>query len=247
MFRQYTMGRKRSREIWKTYNDVFDNFTIGNLETLSAQGHYDEIITSLAQGKEAHVFLARTKDDDIVAIKIYRLQNCDFNKMYHYISQDPRYNVPRGSKRRIIFEWTRREYRNLQKARECITVPTPYVLKHNIIVMQYIMDGEHPAPKLKDADIEDPQQLYEDVLEQMKRLFEQGIIHGDLSGFNILLSHGQPIFIDFSQSTTTRSLHAKELLERDISNIQSFFKRKGVNVDEQEMYEYITSSTRQGE
>ena len=110
----------RSREEWKTYGNVFDKFTLRNLERLATQGYYEELTGSVALGKEANVFVAQTKEETQVAVKIYRLENCNFNKMYEYIAQDPRYISLKGDKRRIIFAWTQIEYSNLLKASDLL-------------------------------------------------------------------------------------------------------------------------------
>ena len=237
------MGRKKSKEEWKTYGGVFDNHTLADLKKLSSQGHFEEIYSSLALGKEANIYLAKKTSGELVLLKIYRLENCDFNKMYSYIAQDPRYDSLKGNRRRIIFEWTKREYRNLQKARECIKVPTPHAFRNNIIVMEYIGDEKGPAIQLKDADLDDTEQFFDRVVENIQLLYNKGLVHGDLSSFNILVDGHQPIFIDFSQGTMTSSLQAPELLMRDINNITSFFSKRGIEKDPHELYEKITGKT----
>ncbi|MGM5479945.1 MAG: serine protein kinase RIO [Nanobdellota archaeon] len=233
----------RSREEWKTYAGVFDSHTIKNLQKLSAQGHFEELEVSLALGKEANIFLARTKEDNLVVLKIYRLENCDFNKMYSYISQDPRYDLLKGSKRRVIFEWTRREYRNLQLARECIRVPIPYHFKDNIIIMEYVQDDKNPAPQLKNTSLDDPQGFFDLIIEKITDLYAKGLVHGDLSAFNILVEAQQPVFIDFSQSTPTSSNQADELLYRDLKNICIYFKKQGIYLAPEPYFEKITGRT----
>ena len=59
----------------------------------------------------------------------------------------------------------------------------------------------------------------------MKKLYQKGLIHGDLSQFNILNYNEDPIFIDFSQATTTEASNAEELLKRDIKNICHYFHK----------------------
>lgn len=229
----------RSREEWKTYGNVFDAFTLRNLEHLASQGYFEELKGSVALGKEANVFMAKTKDGQQVAIKIYRLENCNFNKMYEYISQDPRYLHLKGDKRRIIFSWTQREYRNLLKARELIRVPTPMTFKDNIVITEFIDENGEAAPQLKNASLENPAQTFEEIIDMMKQLFKTGLVHGDLSEFNILMQHEKPVFIDFSQGTAKDSPNAKELLKRDIENICRFFKKQGVKSSLDEVYSRI--------
>jgi RIO kinase 1 len=233
----------RSREAWKTYGNVFDNFTIRNLQKLMGSGYFEELTTSIALGKEANVFGGETKDGSMVAVKIYRLENCNFNKMYEYISQDPRYLDLKGQRRKIIFAWTQREYRNLLKAREVIRVPTPLTFKHNIIVMEYVTDGTAAAPQLKDVNFEEFETVFDQIIVMMKKLFEVGLVHGDLSEFNILIEGNDPVFIDFSQSTAVEAQNASELLKRDVTVLCRFFKKRGVERDVQTIYDSIVKKT----
>ncbi len=229
----------RSREAWKTYGNVFDAFTIRNLQKLIASGYFEELTSSIALGKEANVFGGETKDEGMVAVKIYRLENCNFNKMYEYISQDPRYIDLKGQRRKIIFAWTQREYRNLLKAREVIRVPTPLTFKHNIIVMETIYDGDKIAPQLKNVDFEEYETVFDQIIEMIKKLFGAGLVHGDLSEFNILIEGHDPVFIDFSQSTAIDSPNAPELMRRDIEVLCRFFTKRGVERDPQEIYNAV--------
>ncbi len=230
----------RSREIWKTYGNVFDQHSERLLHKLAAQGYFEELTSSLALGKEANVFVAVTKDGSFVAVKIYRLENCNFNKMYEYISQDPRYLNLKGQKRRIIFTWVQREYRNLLRAREKIRVPTPLVCKDNILIMEYINEGNTPAPQLKDVKLTHPQETFHAIIKAVKGLYAQGLVHGDLSAHNILLQQGKPVFIDFSQTTSIESPNAKELLLRDLTNVCVFFKKQGLKRNPTKLLEEIT-------
>jgi RIO kinase 1 len=223
------MAVNRSREEWKIYNNVFDKFTLALLRKLSGQGYFEELESPLAMGKEANVFIASTKSDKIVIVKIYRLENCNFNKMLTYIRQDPRYITLRKNKRDIVFNWVQREFRNLMIAREAIKVPTPIISKYNVIVMEAI--GDPIAPELKNQAPIDPQDFLDKILKNIKLLWKQGLVHGDLSAFNILNDSEEPIFIDFSQATTTKSSDAKDLLLRDLKNIAAFFKKLSIDLD----------------
>lgn len=66
----------------------------------------------------------------------------------------------------------------------------------------------------------------------MRKLYKEGLIHGDLSSFNILNYRDKPYFIDFSQATLTKTPNSEELLERDVRNICDFFKKRGVECEE---------------
>lgn len=219
------------REAWKTYGNVFDAFTLRTLFKLSSEGHFDELGGPISIGKEANVFVA-SKGREKVVIKIYRIATCNFRKMFDYIKTDPRYLGLRRHKRRIIFAWTQREYRNLLKAREAgVSVPTPIAWRNHILVLGYIGDAE-PALRLKDLPPQDPDDFCKRIVMNMKRLCLAGLVHGDLSPFNILNYHERPVFIDFSQCNSNDSPLADELWARDIKNIAQTCKRLGVAIEE---------------
>ncbi len=217
-----------SREAWKTYKNVFDASTEAHLIKLQAQGHFDELLSPLTLGKEANVFTAK-KGDEIVIIKIYRTMNCNFNKMHEYLIGDERYMNIKSQKRKVIFSWVQREFANLFLAREFVRVPTPHTFRENLIVMDFIgsPDGT-PAPMLKDAVPKNPQLFYEECRTALDTLRKGGLVHGDFSAFNILNHDEKPVFIDFSQATTTKSPRAAELFARDIENLNIFFEKHGV-------------------
>ncbi|MBW2997679.1 serine protein kinase RIO [Candidatus Woesearchaeota archaeon] len=232
---------KITREKFKTWGNVFDQFTLRNLFELSSKGHFLEVKSPVSIGKEANVFTAETKQGKLIIVKIYRLETCDFNKMYDYIKYDARYLNLKAKRREIIFSWAQREFRNLMKAREAgVRVPLPIQCKNNILLMEYIGDAE-PAPKLKDAYPDDPEKFASKIIDYMKKLYKAQLVHGDLSEFNILNWNEKPVFIDISQGTITRSMNAEELLERDIKNMCRFFKKIGVEKGVEEVKGFITS------
>jgi len=211
------------KEKFKTYGNVFDQFTMRNLFKLKSQGYFDDVKSPISIGKEANIFSAVKKDGSQVILKIYRLENCDFNRMYDYIKFDPRYLQVKKQKRKIIFAWAQREFRNLLKARENgVKVPTPHTFKDNILVLEFIGKKE-VAPKLKDSIPRNKQKFLDKVIENMKKLHRADLVHGDLSSFNILNLDENPVLIDFSQASPLSSMNAEELFERDVKNIAHFF------------------------
>jgi len=220
------------QERFKTLSGVFDEFTNRNLFELQSHGYFDELISPLFVGKESNVFLAK-QEDKIVIVKIYRIQNCDFNIMFSYIKQDIRYQHLNKHRRQIILAWVQREYRNLIKAEHArINSPKSIAIKNNVIVEEMI---GAPAPQLKDAVPDHPEEFLNEIIVQVRRLYKFGLIHGDLSAFNILNFNEKPYLIDFSQSTLIKTPNSEELLERDIKNVLQFFKKVGIKRDLQEV------------
>lgn len=233
---------KKFRERFKTLNDVFDQFTIRNLFVLGSRDFFDEeTLSPVSIGKESNVFSAMHGGERVI-VKIYRLETGDFNRMFDYIKPDPRY-LSLGRKRRdVIFAWSQREYRNLLAAREAmVKAPLPVAFLKNILVMSLIGDDE-PAPKLKDAVPERPKEFFDAVVDNMRRFYRHGFVHGDLSKFNILNYNETPVLIDFSQASPLRSPLTEKMLKRDVHNVCEFFRKLGVKVDEAKVCRSITTA-----
>ncbi len=225
--------KSRPREKFKTWGDVFDQFTQKTIYKLITRGHFEGLESPISIGKESNVFSALKKDGTRVMVKIYRLETCDFNRMYDYIKDDPRFLNLKKGKRNIVFLCVQREYRNLFKAREAnVSVPTPLTFYNNVLVLEFIGDNNVIAPKLKDAYPKNPKEFFKKIVTNMKKLHKAGLVHADLSAFNILNYNEKPVFIDFSQCTTLDSPRANEYLDRDVRNVCNFFKKNGLDVDE---------------
>ena len=202
--------KSKPKEDFKTWGDVFDSFTQRTVYKLITQGHFEGLESPISIGKESNVFSALKKDGTRVMVKIYRLETCNFNRMIEYIKDDPRITSLKGGKRNTIFAWVQREYRNLLKAREAnVSVPTPFTFSNNVLVLEFIGDDGMIAPKLKDEIPKNPGDFFDKILLNMKKLHKAGLVHADLSAFNILNYNERPVFIDFSQCTTLKSSMAK--------------------------------------
>ena len=97
------------------------------------------------------------------------------------------------------------------------------------IVMEYIGD-EEPAPMLKDQAPEDPEAFLGKTVEAVRQLYAAGVVHADLSAFNILNYNEKPVLIDLSQATLTRAPMAETYLKRDLQTLCTYFKKIGVDV-----------------
>ena len=228
----------KHKEAWKTFAQVFDHFTELALHKLISKGVIDGLIGQTSIGKEANVFLAQAKDKTVI-VKIYRLSTCDFNRMYTFIRTDPRFPKLNRQRRKVVFAWAQREFRNLLKAREAgVRVPTPILHLSNILVMELVGDAM-PAAKAKDQLPKNPDEFIQDIISQMRKLYKAGLVHGDLSPFNILNHHEKPFIIDMSQSTTPEDPNAKEFLDRDTKNIAIFAKKIGVELTADEILQKV--------
>jgi len=228
-------------EKFKTMHNVFDEFTNKTLFKLISEGYFEGLESPISIGKEANIFSAKRKDSSRVMVKIYRLEACDFNRMYDYIKEDPRYTDIRGKKRKIIFFWVQREYRNLLKAREAgVNVPIPLAFQNNVLVLEFVGREDLIAHRLSVDEPKNPKEFFNKTLENMKKLYKAGLVHADLSPFNILNNNQEPVFIDFSQATTLNNSRADEFLKRDIKNITTYFKKLGLKLEEEKILKKIT-------
>lgn len=228
-----------SREEYKTYKHVFDSFTNTTVLKLISKGHLDGLEGPVSTGKEANIFSAQAQGER-VAVKIYRINTCDFNKMYQYLRADPRIKIEHN-RRKVVLLWAQREYRNLLKAREAgVRVPIARAILNNVLVMEFI-GNEQAAPKLKDAKPKNLQKFFDAVIKNMQKLHAAGLVHTDLSSFNILNHEEEPVFIDLSQATVFDNPNAEEYFNRDVKNVCAYFRKNGLDVDEEAVKKKIMS------
>ncbi len=225
----------------KVSENVFDEVTLLALYKLVHKKWITAIGGSISTGKEANVFLGE-REDQAVAIKIYRIQSANFTTMSSYVTGDRRFSHVKKSKKELIFAWTRKEFSNLARAKEAgLPVPEPLVWDRNILIMSFLGEGECPYPQLRSAEIDNPAQVYENIMAMIDTLYNKAeLVHGDLSEFNILYSD-QPYLIDMGQSVTRDHPRALQFLMRDIRNMNRFFKKKGCEVKtEYEIFNAVT-------
>ena len=208
---------------------VFDKRTLMDLYSMASKGVIDALGGSICTGKEANIFRAIVGSREL-ALKIYRISTSNFNVMQDYLHGDPRFGSVKGTKRAIVAAWTRKEYRNLLRAEEVgVRVPHPIAMKENILVMDLVGKGDHVAPPLKNVELDsgEAERIYQKIVEYMSLLYNQaGLVHADLSEFNILYDDGEPVIIDMGQSVTLDHPKARRFLERDVANITHYFQKK---------------------
>lgn len=219
-------------------SEVFDNITLKTLYKLANQGYLQILNGAISTGKEANVFKGIDDNGNFVAVKIYRVITSDFKKMQDYIQGDPRFKVNTSNKRQVINTWVNKEFRNLKRACEYgVRVPRPITAKNNVLVMEFIGDTEgNPAPLMKNSKISNPQKVADKIIKYVKILYKDAkLVHGDLSGYNILIEDDEPIIIDISQGVVVDHPLAEELLNRDIVNLFKDFKKLGIEISEDEI------------
>ncbi|MBA3045738.1 MAG: serine protein kinase RIO [Candidatus Thermoplasmatota archaeon] len=226
----------------KTYDEVFDRDTLMLLYDLMTNEVIDELDFPIATGKEGNVFRATTHSDNFLAVKIYRMSNATFNNIQKYIAGDERFRNMGKNRRRIIHTWAQKEYRNLERMYAAgIRVPKPIVCTKNIIVMEFIGADGTPALHLRQVELEDPQTVYEQLLENMRLIHcEAKLVHADFSEYNVLMLGQEPVIIDVGQAVLLTHPNAFEFLQRDVKNLARYFRKYDLTLDEKDMMKTIT-------
>jgi RIO kinase 1 len=98
---------------------------------------------------------------------------------------------------------------------------------------------EERARRLAEVNVENPETAYEVVSEYMRRLHAAGLVHGDLSEYNLIVHDGELVVIDLGQAVTVHHPNADDFLARDCRNVASFFTRQGYDVDPDELRAFV--------
>ena len=174
------------------------------------------------------------------ALPIYRINASDFREMGEYLEGDPRFEEVAGNKKAVVMAWVRKEFANLKRARAAgVRVPDPIAVERNVLVMEYIGTADGRAKRLTEVHIENPRTAYEVVREYMYRLYDAGIVHGDLSEYNIVVHDSELYIIDVGQAVTVHHPNSDDFLERDCENVANFFARQGVETDGDQLLAYV--------
>ena len=219
----------KDEKVKNIFNQVFDYRAIEAIHKLANDGYIDHLEYIISTGKEAHVYKAVDNAGNPRAVKIYKIETGHFRNMRIYIEGDMRFKNTGHDRQSIIYQWTRKEYKNLEKfSLTGVRVPAPYAFSHNVLVMEYI-GNEKPAPILKKAPIKDIGKLYGELVEQIaKMIYKAKLVHADLSEYNILNFHNEPVIIDCGQAVLLSHPFAKKFFERDIENIADYLSKHGL-------------------
>jgi len=232
--------RIKDAEQFKVEQSVFDDATFGALYKLVADGHIEAFGGPISTGKEANVYEALGADDTEVAVKVFRINASPFQQMRDYLEGDPRFEGIGNDKKQVVLAWVRKEFANLGRAREAgVRVPRPIAVERNVLVMELVGLVEDRARRLAEVNVENPETAYEVVREYMRRLHTAGLIHGDLSEYNMIIHDGELVIIDLGQAVTVHHPNASDLLHRDCENVASFFSRQGLDTDADELFEFV--------
>lgn len=239
------MKEKRSEE-YEALEEVFDRSTLMVIYDFLNKGTINEIHGVVRAGKESRVYWGKDKQGNELAIKIYLTLSAEFKKgMLKYIEGDPRFRGLQHDTRSIIFAWATKELKNLELARTAnVRVPRPITVRNNVLIMEFIGENGVSAPSMKEAPPKNPAKIYETLLVYLRKLYSKAeLVHGDLSEYNIMIWKGRPVLFDMSQAVLTSHPLAESLLRRDLTNLNKYFSRQGIEIPSvEECYKRVTAS-----
>ena len=194
---------------------------------------------SLGVGKEADVYDALNPSGERIAVKFHRLGRISFRQIIRKRSYSTKRSAGWLYQSRLAAE---REYEALQILfPHRIAVPEPISQNRHVIAMGMIEGAELAEYK----KIPKPGKILGEILRNFRRAYlKAGIIHADLSEYNIILKPDRRILIiDWPQYVTKEHPNAEELLTRDVHNILQYFRRKHkVDANMKETMEYVTGT-----
>ena len=238
--------------------DVLDGrFKRGQLAGLEQQmvmdvfsKHVSSVEGVVNDGKEATVYLCRGRPesgiaDAHVAAKVYRSRrfrafrnNSDYANPQEVRDRRLAKAIRQRSRtgqRAAQHRWVGREWEVLSMLHEAgASVPEPYDHAPDAVLMELVGTGGVPAPALAQVRLEpaDAQRVFAAVLQDVEILLDCGLVHGDLSAYNILYHDGRPRMIDLPQAVDVDGpADAWSLFHRDIDNVCGYFRRQGVSTD----------------
>jgi len=222
---------EKDSETYKIMERVFDTSTLLTLYRMINRGVMEFFYGAVSTGKEANIFCALDREGNYVAVKIYRVATSNFKNMHRYLSGDSRFGRVPKKRREIVHAWTSREFKNLQRAYEAgVPVPRPIDCEKNVLAMEFVGENGVPYPRMKDVPPREPERVFDKLVDAVKTLYrEAGIVHSDLSEYNVLLTP-DPVLIDFSMGTDRANPAAEELLTRDLDKLTRYFRKLGADV-----------------
>jgi RIO kinase 1 len=209
------------------------------LQALIDDGVIDRVLRPLKSGKEASVYVVDA-GGEVRCAKVYKdMAQRSFQARIQY--QEGR-NVrgsrqaramSRGSKfgkRELETEWKNTEVDALYRLSSAgVRVPKPYGYFHGVLLMQLVTDAEgHSAPRLGEVELEpeEARRFHAELVHDVVRMLCIGLIHGDLSEYNVLVSPDGPVIIDLPQVVSAAGNNAaRAMLLRDVHNLRDTLAR----------------------
>jgi len=209
------------------------------LQSLVEEGLIDTVVRQLMSGKEAMVYVVRRGEETLCA-KIYKeASNRSFRQAVDYTENRKTKNTrqaramakgTRFGRQAQEAAWQSAEVDALYRlAAAGVRVPQPHNFLDGVLLMELVANAEgDAAPRLNDVSFtaEEARAHHATLLTEVVRMLCAGVVHGDLSEFNILLAQDGPVIIDLPQAVDAAgNNHAKRMLLRDVGNLRDFFGR----------------------
>ncbi|MGV8934694.1 MAG: PA4780 family RIO1-like protein kinase [Gallionellaceae bacterium] len=207
------------------------------IEPLVEDGIIDKVVRELMSGKEAKVYVVQC-GDEIRCAKVYKdatqrsfRQAVDYTEGRKVKNSRQARAMEKGSRygrKEQEAAWQSAEVDALYKlAAAGVRVPHPFGFYEGVLLMELVADADgEPAPRLNDVELsKDLALLYHaKLIKQVVLMLCAGIVHGDLSEFNILVDDKGPVIIDLPQAVdAAANNHASRMLERDVENLANYF------------------------
>jgi RIO kinase 1 len=204
---------------------------------LQEDGLIDEVLRPLMSGKEAAVYVVRC-GSELRCAKVYKEANqrsfrqaAEYQEGRKVRSSRAMRAMAKGSKfgrKEQEDAWQNAEVAALFRlAAAGVRVPKPYDFLDGVLLMEMITDGAgDAAPRLNDVDLlpEDAREFHAFMIGEIVKMLCEGLVHGDLSEFNVLLDPYGPVIIDLPQAVDAAgNNHAFAMLERDVRNMAEYF------------------------
>jgi RIO kinase 1 len=199
----------------------------------------DSVVRQLMSGKEAMVYVVRCGEETRCA-KVYK--EADKRSFRQAVDYTENRKTKNSRQARAMAKGTRFGRESQEKAWQSaevqalyrlaaagVRVPRPFNFHEGVLLMELVTDAEgNAAPRLNDVDLtpELAEELHHELVREVVRMLAAGIVHGDLSEYNILLGADGPVIIDLPQAVDAAgNNHAKRMLLRDVDNLRRFFGR----------------------
>jgi len=209
------------------------------LQPLVEDGLIDDVIRQLMSGKEATVFIVRC-GTEIRCAKVYKEANKrSFRQAVDYTENRKTKNSRRARAMEKRTRYGRKAQEEAWQSAEVdalyrlaaagVRVPVPYNFHEGVLLMELVTDSNgDPAPRLDDVEFsaEQARSYHQTLMTEVVRMLCAGVVHADLSEFNVLVGSAGPVIIDLPQAVDAAgNNHAKSMLERDVLNLTNFFGR----------------------
>jgi RIO kinase 1 len=207
------------------------------IEPLVEDGLVDEVLRPLMSGKEAAVYVVRC-GDELRCAKVYKEAN---KRSFRQAAEYQEGRKVRGSRQARAMakgsKYGRKEQEQAWQNAEVaalfhlasagVRVPKPYDFLDGVLLMELVSDGEGDvAPRLNDVELhpDDAREFHAFMIQEIVKMLCAGLVHGDLSEFNVLLGPDGPVIIDLPQAVdAAANNHAFSMLERDVRNMAEYF------------------------